>query len=334
MAWVFSDVEIDALLARLTPLGAGGVLLVLLPALGSGLVETAGWQRAFAMLGVRVSFGALFRLRMATDAPAQTLPAGVVLAESLKIALLKNGGLGLDAAVSGTLARKYLLMTSQSAYVWSAAILGFGALQTLCEHLTGHSGFAVLLAVSATLIGLAAAGMRSALSRGQVARRVQRLLRRLPSRRLQQVLAKSSWSASTDRCMERFFRLRPSQELAVTAPFLGAWLLESVETLTLLWLLGVPLEPSSVLAVEVLSSMLRMLAFVVPGGLGIQEAGYALFLHALAVPDATATGAAFAVLKRSKELVYVALGYCLLALQVRAPGARFRARRAPRVVVA
>jgi hypothetical protein len=55
-------------------------------------------------------------------------------------------------------------------------------------------------------------------------------------------------------------------------------------------------------------------AFVVPAGIGIQDLGYALFLRALAVPNASEVAAAFTLLKRGKELLLVTLGLCLLGI--------------------
>jgi len=319
IAWVFRDVDLSAVSARLSTIGFVGSLLALIPALGSGLIETLGWQSAFSLLGIKIGFLALFRVRTATEAAAQTLPAGVVFSESLKVALLSRGGMAMDAAVSGTVARKYLLMTSQSAYLALAALFGFAGLEALSRYLIGRGGLTVLLLITGFGIGLGALFIRSALSRGRLATRVRELLRRVPNQRLQRSLSgNDSWSSATDGRLERFFRVRPRDELGVTAFFLAGWLFESFETFLLMRLVGVELDFGTAMAVEVVLSMLRMAVFIVPGGLGIQDAGYALFLQALGVPEATATGAAFAVLKRSKELAYAVLGYGLLALDLRA----------------
>jgi uncharacterized membrane protein YbhN (UPF0104 family) len=225
----------------------------------------------------------------------------------------------VDAAVSGTVARKYLLMTSQAAYIALAAVFGFAGLEALSRYLIGRGGLTLLLLLTGFGIGLGALFIRSALSRGRLATRVREVLRRVPNQRLQRSLAgNDSWSSATDRRLERFFQVRRRDELGITAFFLAGWLFESFETFLLMRLVGVELDFGTAMAVEVVLSMLRMAVFIVPGGLGIQDAGYALFLQALGVPEATATGAAFAVLKRSKELAYAVLGYGLLALDLRA----------------
>jgi uncharacterized membrane protein YbhN (UPF0104 family) len=58
-------------------------------------------------------------------------------------------------------------------------------------------------------------------------------------------------------------------------------------------------------------SLLRSLVFVVPAGLGVQDAGYAVLLRALGVPDSVEVAAAFSLLKRGRELLWVGLGIAL-----------------------
>jgi uncharacterized membrane protein YbhN (UPF0104 family) len=59
--------------------------------------------------------------------------------------------------------------------------------------------------------------------------------------------------------------------------------------------------------------MIRNIAFVSPAGLGIQDLGYAGLLQVFGVPDWLSVAATFTVLKRSKELLWSAAGYCILA---------------------
>jgi uncharacterized membrane protein YbhN (UPF0104 family) len=59
-------------------------------------------------------------------------------------------------------------------------------------------------------------------------------------------------------------------------------------------------------ALEVVLGFVRSLAFISPGGIGVQDAGYALLLASLDPASATKT-AAFVVLKRCKELAWCAV---------------------------
>jgi uncharacterized membrane protein YbhN (UPF0104 family) len=80
------------------------------------------------------------------------------------------------------------------------------------------------------------------------------------------------------------------------------------------------------MALEVGLTLVRSMGNVAPAGLGIQEAGYATLLTATGL--SVETTAAFVLLKRGKELVWIAIGYGLLAGMGRNEVARGIAHRA------
>jgi uncharacterized membrane protein YbhN (UPF0104 family) len=100
------------------------------------------------------------------------------------------------------------------------------------------------------------------------------------------------------------------------------WLVESVETFVILRVLGAPLGFIEVFSFEAGLSLVRSLAFFAPAGVGVQDLGYIAFLQVVGLPDAGALAAAFVLLKRGKELVWVGVGYLLLLVTgVRRPQA-------------
>jgi hypothetical protein len=108
---------------------------------------------------------------------------------------------------------------------------------------------------------------------------------------------------------------------AATAWFYLGWLVESVETFVLLSLLGARVDFSAVLAIEASVALIRSLTAFAPAGLGFQDASYLGFFHAFALADWANVGAAFMVLKRGKEALWVLVGYLLL-IGERAPARR------------
>jgi len=96
-------------------------------------------------------------------------------------------------------------------------------------------------------------------------------------------------------------------------------LFEGAEAFVILRLLGVDMTFTQVLAFEVVVSFVRSLAFMVPAGLGVQDAGYVAFLGAFSVPDAPTMGVAFVLIKRAKELLYVAVGFLFFLVLGDAP---------------
>ena len=84
-------------------------------------------------------------------------------------------------------------------------------------------------------------------------------------------------------------------------------------------LLGIDLSFAAVLAFEPVVSFARSAAFFIPAGLGVQDAGYMALLRAAGIPDAINRAAAFVLLKRFKELFWIAVGWMLLLANAPAP---------------
>ena len=320
LAWTFHGVDFARVMHSVSNVGAPGLVLIALPALFALSLECMGWSRVFASLGQQVDLRSLLRVRLMTEAVAQTLPLGVIWAESLKPALLgRHAGIPTGRAVAGLVARKYLLVSSQAVYVALLAACGFGTLVRLSSTLTGHGELAWGAFGVSALLCLLALGVSGGFSRGRVADRVLGLLRRIPNARLQHGLQRRQGSfASTDQLTQRYFAagfLRTT--LAPGAFFLCGWLCESLESFLILKLLGVELDFFSIASIEVLLSFLKNVLFVLPAGIGIQDVGYVSCLSALGVSDALTLGAAFSALKRGKELFWAAIGYALLASESR-----------------
>ena len=320
LVWTFHGVDFAKVSASMTNIGAVGLVFILLPALLALCLECMGWSRVFQRLGQRVELRTLLRVRLMTEAVAQTLPLGVIWAESLKPALLgRHAGMPTSRAVAGLIARKYLLVSSQAVYVALLSACGVATLHRLARSLTGHAELAWgAFAVSGVLC-LLALGISGGLARGRVADRVFALLRRVPHARLQHGLRLRQASFThTDSLTERYFAAGFVQTtLAPGAFFLCGWLCESLETFLILRLLGVELDFFTVASIEVLLSFLKNVLFVLPAGIGVQDVGYVSCLAALGVPDALTVGAAFSALKRGKELFWAAVGYALLASETR-----------------
>jgi hypothetical protein len=295
-------------------------VLIAAPQLLSLCLECIGWGHVFNRLGQRVAVGPLLRVRLMTEAVAQTLPLGVIWSESLKPLLLgRHAAMPASRAVAGIVARKYLLMSSQAVYVALLSACGFATLRRLSYTLTGHASFAYAAFGVSALLCLLAFGVCGAFTHGHIADRVLALLSRLGNARFKHGLHQQRASFSdTDLLTERYFAasfLRST--LLPGAFFLCGWLFESLESYLILRLLGIQLDFFAVASIEVLLSFLKNVLFVLPAGIGVQDVGYVSCLSALGVADALTVGAAFSTLKRGKELFWAACGYLLLALETR-----------------
>jgi uncharacterized protein (TIRG00374 family) len=318
--WTFRDIDLERVSTLLSGIVGPALVVIFLPQLFALAAESAAWRWTLMAISQHPRFWALLRVRLQTEALSLTLPGGVVLGESIKPYLLgRHCGIPMEPAITSVAARKYLLMASHATYILLCATLGFESLRSASPGVMGRGGLPWLVVGSGLVMAFIAAGVCVLLTHGRVAGRLLALLERLPFAALRKALGRSaSRFHRTDRELSRFFSLSWRRLAMPFAVFLGAWLLESVETYLILQLIGVRLSFATVAGFEVALSFLRNVVFVLPAGLGLQDLGYVLFFRALGVPDALNVGAAFSLLKRSKELFWSSIGYGLFAWDLRA----------------
>jgi hypothetical protein len=318
LLWTFRDTDPQRVASLLRRVGGAGLLIVI-PQFLSLFVESVGWKLAFERMGQVLPLSGLLRVRLATEALAQTLPVGTVFCESMKPLLLgRNCGADLSTSLSGMAARKWLLVSSQSVYVAVFGLLGFATLTRISPQVLGTTGLPQLVLAAALLLVLLALGGYSVLAQGRIASRMLAWLQRLPSAWLRTRLAPlGSRFERADGQLRTFFTSAGGAPSWSWLAFLMGWLLEAADTLLILALLGVHLPWTTVGALEVSASFVRNVAFVVPAGLGVQDVSYLAFLRALDVPDALNVAAAFLLLKRCKECFWALCGYAVLAMDLR-----------------
>jgi uncharacterized protein (TIRG00374 family) len=155
--------------------------------------------------------------------------------------------------------------------------------------------------------------MVAVLLSGRVAERLWRLLKRVPLARVQRwMIAREVAFMDTDQHVRQVLRSHVPGLAVAFFWILAGWFAEAGETWVLLRLLGVELSFAAVLAFEPVVSFARSAAFFIPAGLGVQDAGYMAFLKQAGIPDAVNRAAAFVLLKRFKEIIWIAVGWILL----------------------
>jgi hypothetical protein len=290
------------------------VFLVIPNAIAQG-IDTEGWRRILARLAPPVPRHKLYPVRVAMEAMTLSLPAGVVVAESMAPKLLlSQGNVPPPATLAAAGARRWLTMRAHTLYVLLGAAAGAWVIH---EHPTTLGGlwYGPLVVCASALLPLGASlALSLTLGSGSRVAGLHRLLLRIPIASLQRWLASRKDAFSrTDAGFSALARDGRAL-LAPTALFLAAWLMESVEAFIMLRVAGASLSLVEVLSFEAGLSVLRSAWFFAPAGLGALDLGYMAVLQALAVPDAGAVGAAFLVLKRGRELTWVALGWAWMGL--------------------
>ncbi len=280
------------------------------------LLEGLAWWRSFSLLGGRPSFGALVRVRLATEAIMLALPSGALISESLQPVLLKRRcGLPLETAVVASVGRKFFVVVSHGVVLALVTLIAWPVLEEASPAAIGRSGLPwVLLAASAFLIGTFGVAIAAG-ARAQLADRVRRGLQRLLGRWLGGWLQRhAAGFQRTDAQLLQFFERERAGLIVPLLVFVAGWFARGLETLLYLHLLGVDMSLTAATVIEATLVLVRSVAIPIPGGLGVQDAAYVLSLQALGVPDAVNVGTAVVLLKRGRDVFWVAVGFLLLNL--------------------
>ena len=292
------------------------LLVIVVPWGVVAALDAFAWRMLFLRISRGVSYLRLFGVRLSAEAVLMSVPSGSLVADGLTPHLLKTRcGVPVTEGLACIAARKCLLGLGQALYLGLASAVGYSAIRATSAVTGMHAPEQALLGFALVLL-LGSVVVARLLARGTLARFLQSLLLKVPSRRLRSFLREHAEGFEhTDAHLARVFHGHVGTLAPPVAIYTVAWVIESLETFLILSLLGSGLRYPQVMPMEATLATIRVMAFFVPAGLGIQDLGYVAFLKALGVEDAVSLGAAFVLLKRAKEASWIALGYLLLAKQ-------------------
>lgn len=316
----FRHARLSDVLRIVTQIGPSAPL-VLVPYFVAVSLDTIGWQRIFAEMGLRLRLRRLLGVRFATEAVLMSAPGGSVLSDTIKPFVLKaTDRVPISATLTSVTLRKWSIVAAEVPYLLIGWLVGFGLYRAASSAIIGQpTGFEwIALGLIAGLLAGVSIGY-AMLSGGRMTERAYLvLLRVLPAFLRVHLRAAHDGARSLDAYLRRVFTERRRGLAAAVGLYVVHWFIEAFETWLIVRLLGFPIDFMHAVAIESACSFLRAMAFFVPAGLGVQDLGYAILFGVAGVPDPVDFGLAFTLVKRSKELVWVLIGYCiLLALPVR-----------------
>ena len=289
--------------------------LIYTPYLVLQMSDVVAWRQILGRLGQPLSLRVVWMVRASTDSMFFSAPGGVVVADGLKAALFKQRqGVPLSLTFASLAMRKSFIFLSHGVAILLGLWLGASLYGRLDALAFGEGVISVVAVVVAS--GLVSAGLfiPFLLARGQLAGRLHRRLTRLTPGAIGRWLTREhAQFQRLDRHCKRFQSVSASRRLFMTTCYLMTWLMEALEAFVILRLLGVEVGFEEALVIETSAAVIRAGAFFVPAGIGFQDLGYAVFMYALGVPNALEMGAAFSLLKRSREALWVVIGYSMLA---------------------
>ena len=263
--------------------------------------DTLGWR--FAFRRDRVPFGVLVATRLAGEAFNIVTPTAAMGGEVVKAWLLRERA-PLDESVPSVIIAKTTITIAQGLFL----LLGVGLAALTLRGSALLAGMEWLLGLEVLALGVFIVMQ----TRGLVGWSA-RVLARLGVRRL----GASATVARVDEALAEFYARRPGRLALSIAFHLVAWLLGSLEAWLILSFLGVHVSLATATVIEAFGTGIRFATFLVPASLGAAEGGYVVTFLALGL--GTAEGVSFGLVRRLRELVWVALGLLVFAVMRHGP---------------
>ena len=306
LTMVVAQVGVNVLIEQVRAL-SWQLPLLLIPYVFVTLLDTLGWKYAFGAQAATVRFGPLLASRIAGEAVNLTTPSASLAGEPIKAYLLQRW-IPLDEGIASVVIAKTIITLAQIPFAVSGVALIVFVL-ALPPTMLWSLVVTLIVGTVATLAlyRLQLRGMFRWLL--GVLDRLRCCPAFLDTRRPQLLVL--------DRRIARFYRSHPREFGLSFAFHLLGWVTQSLEVYFALWLLGFSVTVADAIAIEVLASVLKSVAFMVPGNLGVQEGGNVVIFAAFGL--GAGTGLTFSLVRRLRELLFCGLGWLILLLL--APGA-------------
>ena len=298
------------ILDAVSNLGIAALAVILLPSLLMYLLEAYGWRLTLRSHAAAVSFGRLLAVRTAGEVVNMTTPTAYVGGEPLKAYLLKPYGVPMIEALASVITAKTTMTIAQVLFILLGIGLAFGLVGASSAEESNAQILAALVGVGLLLFGIALFVMVQRIGLGLGLLNVLRWCRiRIPF-----LEAREDKLRELDRTILDFYTRDRRAFLLSIGFFFCGWMAEALEVYVILhYLGGPPVGPLAAIAIGALSVFIKGGTFFIPGSLGAQEGGNLLVLVAFGYSELA--GITFALLRRVRELVWIAIGLgCLAAL--------------------
>jgi uncharacterized protein (TIRG00374 family) len=272
--------------------------LVLIPYFVVYIVDCLAWSQT--LLSRNASFLTRFRIRWAGESVNNLVPTAYVGGEAAKVMLLRPYGI---SAHDGTVAA----VVSKTAQTVAQLLFIIGASAVLFQF--AHNEPKLRLAILVLLIvGIAAVALLFWAQKIGFFRMFCAVAGALPFRS-PRIESHKPKLLALDQTIFGFYREHPGRFYRSTALYLCGWTLDTVEIYLVAHLLGVPITWPQALVVEAFTGVAKVLGMWLPGSVGVQESGIILMGKLVGLPDAFV--AAYALIRRARELVFAAIGMLL-----------------------
>jgi uncharacterized protein (TIRG00374 family) len=305
--WYLSRIGLDTVWRTVSSLGAAAPL-VLLPYFVVYNIDCLAWMKTLPIGARRIPFLSLLRIRWCGESVNNFVPSAYVGGEATKVLLLRAQGISAIESAGSAVVSKTAQTVAQLVYILLASVLFLMLKQSDTSVLTG-----LLVTVTTGALGLCALFWIQ--SRGAF-----RLFIALSEKLRIKSRARDTKKAKLleiDDTIQAFYRKHPTRFYQSTGLYFFGWLLDSVEIYLVAHLLQMPISWPQAIIVEAFTGVAKALGMWLPGSLGVQESGIVLMGRLTGLPDVFA--AAYAVIRRARELLFAGAGLLLLYLAPTSP---------------
>jgi glycosyltransferase 2 family protein len=272
------------------------VLLMLLPKTLGSLAHAESFRR---LLGApRTTLLHLWRTVLTSEALRLVMPLGPAFSETYSATSARRQvSASWESTIAALSAKKALVIATHGLWLGGFVVLGGSMIGAFGERLGVGSALSIVLSGCAIALLLIGAFMLAPFVHDGLYARLLGI-----ANRLSVAIRGREFSFATPRT------LRARQTAVAGGMIALEWVTEFAESFIALWLVGIHITGFQAAFVELSGSLVRSLAFMVPGGLGVTDASYVGMLNAFTSSATLSAVAAFVALKRGKELVFVGIG--------------------------
>jgi glycosyltransferase 2 family protein len=292
--------------------GGVAIIVILVPSAVMYVLDCHGWRFTLGQFQTAVPFPRLFMIRAAGEFVNATTPTVSIGGEPLKASLLKRYSIPMGDGLASVIVAKTTMTIAQIAYALLGVGLGIWLLipieSTRSEvHWITATALAVmlLLFLVALFVVVQRQGIFSWVFRVLEVCRIH--VPFLEARRIQLF--------RLDASIAGFYTRERAPFLFSTTAFFCGWLVQAVEVYVVLRCLGEPVNALTAISIDALSTLIKGGGVFIPGSVGVQEGGMFMLLRAYGHSDVT--GITFALLRRLRELLWIAIGVICLAILMR-----------------
>ena len=273
--------------------------LVLVPYFVVYVVDCLAWSQTLPPH--RVPFWTQFRVRWAGESLNNLVPTAYVGGETAKVLMLRRSGISAHEGAMSAVVSKTAQTVAQLFFIVGASVMFF---QLAADRPALRNGISIIV-----VGGFVALGVLFWVQRVGMFRIFLSAMGVLPFR-IRILEAKKERLLQLDETIFGFYRNQPRRFYRSTLLYLCGWTLDTVEIYLVAYLLGVPITWPQALVMEAFTGVAKALGMWLPGSLGVQESGIVLMGRLTGLPDTFV--AAYALIRRGRELVFAAVGMLLL----------------------